>query len=132
MRLVLMATGDIVLPTMRFLLARGGLVGLVTQPDRPVGRHQELHAPRVKELAVEAGLPVQQPERVRRKEALAALADLKPDLILVMAYGQILPKALLDLPPAGLHQRARLPPAPAPWCFLCPRPRLMRAMRRVA
>lgn len=101
MRVVFMGTGDIALPSFRYCLANHEVVGLVTQPDRPVGRHQELHAPKIKELAVEAGVTVLQPERVRRKAELAALAALSPDLIVVMAYGQILPKALLEMPRHG-------------------------------
>lgn len=97
-----MGTGDIVLQSLRALLAsRHEICGVVTQPDRPVGRHQELHAPPPKTMALEAGVPVLQPERVRNKEALAEIAALEPELIVVMAYGQILPDALLEMPPVA-------------------------------
>lgn len=100
MRIVFMGTGDIALPAFRCLLERDDLqvVALVTQPDKPVGRHQQLTAPRIKQEALAAGIPVLQPERLRRKAATAELAALAPDLIVVMAYGQLLPPALLELP----------------------------------
>ncbi len=96
-----MGTGEIALPSFHMLVEQGGLVGLVTQPDRPVGRRARPRAPLIKEIAREAGLPVMQPERVREKDALSGLAALEPDLIIVMAYGQILTRALLDLPALG-------------------------------
>lgn len=102
MRIVFMGTGDICLPTVRWLLEQQDehpVVGVYTQPDKPVGRKQILTAPPVKKLAVEAGVPVFQPEILRKnEEALANLRDLAPDLIVVMAYGQILPRAVIDLP----------------------------------
>ncbi len=76
------------------------IVGVVTQPDRKVGRKQELTASAVKTLALEHKLPVLQPERLDA-EALKALADWKPDVIVVAAYGRILPKAILELPGFG-------------------------------
>ncbi len=96
-----MGTGEIALPSFRMLVGDGSLVGLVTQPDRPVGRSSQARPPRIKELALEADLPVLQPERLRSKEALAELVALEPDLIVVMAYGQILPRAVLELPAHG-------------------------------
>ncbi|MBL47999.1 MAG: methionyl-tRNA formyltransferase [Roseibacillus sp.] len=101
MRIVFMGTGEIALPSFRMMVEAGGLVGLVTQPDRPVGRSSRLRPPRIKELAGEAGLPVLQPARVRGKEAIAEIEALDPDLIVVMAYGQILPGGLLELPAHG-------------------------------
>ncbi len=95
-----MGSGEIGLPTLRWLLQspKVHLVGLVTQPDKPVGRSQALTAPAPKQLAGSIGIPVLQPPRVRKPEALADIAALRPDLIVVMAYGQILPKALLEIP----------------------------------
>lgn len=101
MRVLFMGTGEIALPSFRMVAERGDLVGLVTQPDRPVGRSGKPQPPRIKELALEAGVPVLQPERVRCAEAWAGIAALTPELIVVMAYGQILPRRLLDLPPRG-------------------------------
>lgn len=97
MRLVFFGTGDIALPVFRDLLVAGPRpLALVTQPDKPVGRHQELMAPRIKVEAVAAGVPVLQPEVAG--EAAAALAALEPDVIVVMAYGQILRAEILSLP----------------------------------
>jgi len=99
MRLVFMVTGEISEPT--FADALSGphdVVGLVTQPDRPVGRKQVLTAPRVKVMAEEAGVPVIQPEVVGQPEALDQIREWAPEVIVVMAYGQILPQKLIDLP----------------------------------
>ena len=77
------------------------LVGLVTQPDRPVGRRSKPQAPRIKEEALARSIPVLQPEDVRRESEISAIAVLDPELIVVMAYGQILTKALLAVPSLG-------------------------------
>ena len=77
------------------------LVGVVTQPDRPAGRRQALTAPPIKTLALKHGLSVFQPERIRRPEAVEQLRALAPELIVVVAYGQILPKDVLSLPRLG-------------------------------
>lgn len=107
MRIVFMGTGEIALPTLRWLLDHGGeggdgLVAVYTQPDKPVGRRQVPTAPEAKRLAEARGVSVFQPERLRGDEsALGQFAELRPDLIVVMAYGQILPRALLALPTLG-------------------------------
>ena len=99
MRLVFMMTGEISEPTFAELLkGPHETVGLVTQPDRPVGRKQVLTAPGVKKLAMAAGVPVIQPESVRTPEALAQIREWRPDVIVVMAYGQILPQSLIEIP----------------------------------
>lgn len=98
MRIVMMATGDIAIPTFQALEKTGELVGLVTQPDRPVGRHMVLTPPRIKVCAEEAGVPVLQPEKMRDDAAVQALRDLQPDIVVVMAYGQILSQEVLDVP----------------------------------
>lgn len=98
MKILYLGSGDIGLPTLRALLARHQVVGVVTQPDQPAGRGLELRVAAIKRLALEAGVTVLQPERVRRPEAVAALHDLHADAIVVFAYGQILPRAVLDLP----------------------------------
>jgi methionyl-tRNA formyltransferase len=113
MRVVFMATGDIAIPSLRSLLQVPGVevVGLFTQPDRPFGRKLEMHPPEVKKIAQGAGIPVFQPERLAEPEAMAQLRELRPDLILVMAYGQILRRAVLNLPPLGcLNLHASLLP----------------------
>lgn len=98
-RIVFLGTGEIALPTFRWLLdSPTPPVALVTQPDRPAGRRRELKAPPLKPLALEAGLDVLQPEKVRDPAALEALEALEPDLIVVMAYGQILPRRLIEMP----------------------------------
>ena len=94
----MMATGDIAIPSFNLLAAGGELVGLITQPDRPVGRHQTLTPPRIKVCAQEVGIPVFQPERMRDAEAVAQLRALEPDLVVVMAYGQILSQEVIDVP----------------------------------
>ncbi|MEM6910170.1 MAG: methionyl-tRNA formyltransferase [Verrucomicrobiota bacterium] len=98
LRLVFLGTGDIALPTFERLLELPGveLLGLVTQPDKPVGRKQVLTPPRLKTLALEAGLEVRQPHSLRKEPT--TLEGWGADLYLVMAYGQILPKMVLDRP----------------------------------
>jgi len=99
MRVVFLGTGEIAIPTFRRLIEGGPKPSLlVTQPDRPVGRHQVLTPPLIKELAVAAGIPVSQPERVREPAACEEIAAHRPEVIVVMAYGQILPQRLLDIP----------------------------------
>lgn len=97
LRIVFMGTGDIAIPSFSVLLGNG-LVALVTQPDKPVGRKQKLTPPQIKTVAEQHGVPVLQPEKARDKDFLEELAALKPDVIVVMAYGQILSQALLDIP----------------------------------
>lgn len=98
-RTVFMGTPEFAVPTLKGLLAAGvNLVGVYTQPDRPKGRGKKMTASPIKQLALEEGLPVFQPNKLRDPEAVAELEALKPDLIVVVAYGQILPKAVLDIP----------------------------------
>lgn len=88
---------------MESLVAAGHeVVCVVTQPDRPSGRGQQLTASPVKEAALRLGLPVYQPERIRRPEAVAAMAELKPDAMVVVGYGQIIPQSVIDIPPHGI------------------------------
>lgn len=109
MRIVYIGTGDIGLPALGALFERHTVVGVVSQPDKPVGRKQELRPSAIKLLALERGVPVLQPPKI--KESLEAVRELAPEAIVVMAYGQILPKALLDLPPLGcLNLHASLLP----------------------
>jgi len=98
-RVIFMGSGEIGLPTLHWLVTTDvvNLVGVVTQPDKPIGRSQVLTPPPPKILAQDRGILVLQPEKVRRPEALESIRQLAPDIIVVMAYGQILPKALLDL-----------------------------------
>ena len=100
-RIVFMGSPDFALPTIRLLAAQSLLAGVVTQPDQPAGRGRVLTPPPVKLLALELGLPVIQPARLRAPEALAQLQAWQPDLIVVAAFGQILRPAVLDLPRYG-------------------------------
>lgn len=97
MRLIFIATGDIAIPSFQYLLESGQVpLCLVTQPDKPVGRHQVLTPPMIKILALDKGIHVLQPEKIG--ESAEYLASLKPDIIIVMAYGQILRSNILTLP----------------------------------
>lgn len=99
MKVVFMGTGDIALPSFRLLVASEfELIALVTQPDKPVGRKQVLTPPRIKELAIEQGVDVLQPERMRDIDAQELLRAYDADIFVVMAYGQILPVAILEMP----------------------------------
>ncbi len=98
MRIVMMATGDIAIPSFQALAATGDMVALITQPDRPVGRHMELTPPRVKVVAEQLGVPVFQPERMSDAAAIEKLRAYEPDIVVVMAYGQILSQAVIDVP----------------------------------
>ncbi|MEK3884412.1 methionyl-tRNA formyltransferase [Paenibacillus sp. PL2-23] len=102
MRIVFMGTPDFAVPSLHLLAASGySVVAAVSQPDRPKGRKKTLTPPPVKEAALSLGIPVLQPERMRSPEAVAAVAEYKPDLIVTAAYGQILPRAVLELPRLG-------------------------------
>ena len=93
----MMATGDIAIPSFQALADTGNLVALITQPDRPVGRHMELTPPRVKVLANQLGIPVFQPEKMRDSSAVEQLRAYAPDIVVVMAYGQILSQEVIDV-----------------------------------
>lgn len=102
MNIVFMGTPDFAVPSLLGLIEKGyRIVGVVTQPDRPKGRKRVLTPPPVKVAALGAGIPVFQPERLRQPEAVAELAKWNPDLIVTAAYGQILPKTVLDMPRLG-------------------------------
>ena len=102
LRTVFMGTPDFALQTLQGLIDAGcNMVGVYTQPDRPKGRGKQLAAPPVKELAQQHDIPVYQPLKLRQPEAVAELEALAPDLIVVVAYGQILPKSVLEIPAHG-------------------------------
>jgi methionyl-tRNA formyltransferase len=103
MRIIFMGTPELAAVSLRRLIASPEfqLAAVVTQPDQPKGRGLKLQPSPVKEVAQQANLTVLQPQRAREENFTQQLADLKPDLIAVAAYGQILPKAILDLPRFG-------------------------------
>ncbi len=103
MRILFWGTPDFATPPLRALIGEGcDVVGVVTQPDRPQGRSRSATvAPPVKAVAIEEDIPVLQPERPRGEEFVAAVRALAPDLSVVVAYGHILPKEVVDLPPMG-------------------------------
>lgn len=102
MRVVFMGTPDFSVPVLKKLISDGyDVVGVVTQPDRPKGRKKVLTPPPVKVEAQKHQLTVLQPEKIRLKEDLQPVLDLQPDLIVTAAFGQILPKELLDFPKYG-------------------------------
>ena len=120
-----MGTPDFAVPSLSGLLAHGEhVVAVVTQPDRPKGRGRKLTAPPVKQLAIDAGLPVLQPEKIRGQDFLDRIRDFLPDLIVVTAYGRILPGHLLNLPRLGtINVHGSLLPkyrgaAPVQWALL--------------
>jgi methionyl-tRNA formyltransferase len=123
-RILFYGTPDFALPTLRILLAHHEVVAVVTQPDRPAGRGQRLQASPVKELALAHGLPVLQPERVRAPGWPERLRDFAPEVAVVIAFGQILPRPVLDVPRRGsINVHASLLPryrgaAPIAWAII--------------
>lgn len=100
-RIVFMGSPAFAVPSLRLLAGTYRTVGVVTQPDRPSGRGRTLVPPPVKEAALELGLPLIQPEKLRQPEAMQQLREWSPDVIIVAAFGQILRQEVLDLPPFG-------------------------------
>lgn len=112
------------MPALQALLeSEDTVVGVVCQPDKPAGRRLDLHAPPVKDCAHAHAVPVFQPQNIRTPEALEHLSGWRPDLIVVAAYGKIIPKTMLDLPPGGcINIHASLLPkyrgaAPMQWAI---------------
>ena len=101
-RIVFMGTPEFAVPSLRVLLEKGeNVVCVVTQPDRPKGRGRKVLPPPVKELALQAAIPVLQPERLTGDDFHAALGNFAPDIIALTAYGKILPTMIINLPPLG-------------------------------
>ncbi len=100
-RVVFMGSPEFATPVLRALAEKYQVVGVVTQPDRPAGRGRKLAPPAVKVLAAELGLPVMQPPKLRAPEAMDQLRSWAPELIVVAAFGQILRRDVLWLPPHG-------------------------------
>lgn len=102
MRIVFMGTPDFAAAILKRLIDTGrNVVGVFSQPDKPVGRKQVILPTATKQLAMEHDIPVFQPEKLRDGTALKIMKELAPDLVVVAAYGKILPKELLDVPPLG-------------------------------
>ncbi|SUY47304.1 methionyl-tRNA formyltransferase [Clostridium putrefaciens] len=125
MNIVFMGTPNFAVPSFQKIIDEYGVVAAFTQPDRPKGRGKKLSMSPVKELALNYNIPVFQPEKVRgNEEIIKILKDLNPDFIIVVAYGQILPKAVLELPKyACINLHASLLPkyrgaAPINWSII--------------
>ena len=125
MRIVFMGTPEFAVPSLEALIGEHQVVGVFCQPDKPVGRHHnKLQPPPVKVCAQAHGIPVYQPEKLRDGSALAVLRELDPELIVVAAYGRILPDDILALPPKGcINVHSSLLPkyrgaAPINWAIL--------------
>ena len=125
MNIVFMGTPDFSVPCLQRLIDDGHNVSAVfTQPDKPKGRGHHMMPPPVKELAVKYDIPVYQPQRLRTSDDIDTLREIAPELIIVVAYGQILPQSVLDIPKYGcINIHASLLPryrgaAPIQWCVL--------------
>ncbi|MFN7138339.1 MAG: methionyl-tRNA formyltransferase [Limisphaerales bacterium] len=126
LRVIFMGTAELACASLEALCNADSIqvIGVVTQPDKPKGRDLKLQPSAVKQLALEKNLPVFQPQRARSEEFIQQLRDLGPDLIVVAAYGQILPQAILDLPRYGcLNVHTSLLPkyrgaAPIQWAII--------------
>lgn len=125
MRIVFMGTPDFAVPTLESLIKGGHeVIAAVTQPDKPKGRGKAVLMTPVKEKALEYNIPVYQPVKARDPEFIALLQEMNPDVIVVVAFGQILPKAILDIPKYGcVNVHASLLPkyrgaAPIQWAVI--------------
>jgi methionyl-tRNA formyltransferase len=124
-RIVFMGTPEFAVPSLKALFEAGEeVVAVVTQPDKPKGRGKYLTSPPVKELAVKHNISVLQPEKIQDDIFIRTVKELLPDIIVVIAYGKILPKAILDIPPLGcINVHASLLPryrgaAPINWAII--------------
>ncbi|MBV9760602.1 MAG: methionyl-tRNA formyltransferase [Acidobacteriaceae bacterium] len=123
MRVVFLGTPEFAVPSLRGLAARHEVAAVFTQPDRPKGRGNQLAESFVKVAAKELAIPVYQPERIRRPEAVEQLRELAAEIMVVVGYGQIIPQSIIDLPRRGiLNVHASLLPkyrgaAPIQWAI---------------
>ncbi len=103
MRVLFMGTSEFANPALKQLITQNfDIITVVTQPDRPSGRGKKLNPPPIKQTALENNLHVLQPVKVRKPEFISKLIELAPDVIIVAAFGQILPQTVLDIPPCGV------------------------------
>jgi len=100
-RIVFMGTPAFAVQTLEALIREYEVIGVVTQPDRPAGRNQQVQMSPVKQIALNHQIPVFQPEKIRRPEAISELKQWQADVYVVAAFGQILPQSVLDIPPHG-------------------------------
>ena len=124
MRAVFMGTPEFAVPTLQALIDHHEVLAVVTQPDKQRGRGKKMQFPPVKEKAVEYDIPVYQPQRARDEEFIEELKKINPDVIVVVAYGQILPESILNIPKYGcINVHGSLLPkyrgaAPIQWAVL--------------
>ena len=126
LRILFCGTPEFALPALRALLAAPDISveAVITQPDRPRGRGHETASPPVKDVAITAGLHVFQPEKIRSESSQEFIAKVKPDAIVIIAYGQIIPARLLKIPRLGwINVHASLLPkyrgaAPIQWAII--------------
>ena len=124
MRIVFMGTPEFAVPCLSALIEKHDVIAVFTQPDKPKGRKQILTPPPVKEEALKHNIPVYQPKTLKDGEAFKLLSEIKPDVIIVVAYGKILPKEILELPRYGcINVHASLLPkyrgaAPIQWSII--------------
>ncbi|MCX7695565.1 MAG: methionyl-tRNA formyltransferase [Caloramator sp.] len=125
MKVVFMGTPDFAVPTLKKLIEEHDVIAVFTQPDKPKGRGQKVQYSPVKEVAIEHNIPVFQPSKIKKEvEYIDKLKELNPDVCVVVAYGQILPKEVLDIPKYGcINVHASLLPelrgaAPINWSII--------------
>src|SRR5215475_9330893 len=99
LRIVFIGTGEIGVPTLRALLdSDHEVVAVVTQPDKPVGREQRIEPPPIKKAIAKTRIPILQPAKIKDQQTIEEIRDFSPDAIVVVAYGQILPRDVLQIP----------------------------------
>ena len=124
MRVLFMGTPEFAVPTLEALISEHEVIGAYTQPDKPKGRGKAMAFPPVKEKALEHGIPVYQPVKVREASVVEEIRQMNPDVIVVVAFGQILPESILNIPKYGcINVHASLLPkyrgaAPMQWCII--------------
>ena len=125
MRIIFMGTPEFAVPCLEELVNSGHeIIGVFTQPDKPKGRGKKLTPPPVKEKAISYNIPVHQPNNIKKADTISIIDNLSPDCIVVVAYGQILPKQILNIPPLGcINVHASLLPkyrgaAPINWAVV--------------
>lgn len=101
MKIVFMGTPEFAVPSLEKLIQKYDVVAIITQPDKPKGRGKKIIFPLIKEVAIKNNIPILQPIKVREKESIKQIKEYEPDVIVVVAFGQILSQELLDMPKYG-------------------------------